>query len=394
MNYSAPRLHKRISCYFISLSIVLSLSPVFCDLIGVKGNVLYILFVLGAGLFSIRSIRFTNATLLILLYSAFAICLFSVKWQELGLMLYLVYFILAIVICSLLESNDFAYISRIITVLLFIELFGAVVGFTYAFLGGGALFEINNPDGRLASLFLSTMTNWRMENVIRPAGFFDEPGALSFVICAVCSLREILGLNRRVSLLMLTMGLITLSVAHVIYCVFFLLSEKIKIHKFVIASFFSIIIFSLMLSFGVGKQIYNKIDDVFLSRFEIVDGRVMGDNRSELLVNAYNILDDYGWFWGGGASCIYNPEQCNDTFPPFGENILSPAALTGIVVAAPYYILLAYLALFAFKKRSYMHLFGFMLILTQRPYLFSFGYALLILLVVYSFLDGKGIVGE
>lgn len=368
----------------IFMAVVFSLSPLFCSFLGLNGNIVYLSLMGGALLFCLRKIRYKFIYILFFIYVFISSLLFSLRWQEFGLIFYPVYFAVAFFISTSFDKSDLIQIAKIFTLALNVILVGAIVGFIYRFLGGEALLEIKNPDGRVASLFLSTMTNWYVGSIIRPSGIFDEPGALSFITCAVCSLRTMCKLDKRTTWIMLAMGLITLSVAHVIYCVLFFLSSKIRLRGLLYALPVGLCILISAISFGEKNELYDGLDSVFLSRFEVVDGKISGDNRSDLLTNAYNIVNDYGWLWGGAASCVYNSDTCNDIFPPFGENILSPAALTGIIVSAPYYMLLIYLLRVSVRNRQSLHLLGFMLLLTQRPYLFSFGYSMLIVLVISS----------
>jgi hypothetical protein len=107
-------------------------------------------------------------------------------------------------------------------------LIGAYLGFVYALAGGAPIFSIKNPDNRTSWLYLTTFTNARIGRIIRPSGFFDEPGALSFFICITAMLRNINKRNSKITLLLLFTGFITLSLAHLVYVIFHLLSMSYK----------------------------------------------------------------------------------------------------------------------------------------------------------------------
>lgn len=82
------------------------------------------------------------------------------------------------------------------------------------------------------------------------------------------------------------------------------------------------------------------VDRVLFSRFEVVDGKLTGDNRSDLMGNAYELIGNGSFLWGIDSRCILDVRSCNNNYPPFGENILSLLALVGILMSIPYYVCL------------------------------------------------------
>lgn len=376
--------------YFLACSIIFSLSPVFCNLLGVNGNIIFIIILSFVILIRVNKLQFTLKRFFLIFYLIFFSVLFSMRWQEISLIYYQIYLLISLLVIFCINDSIIICLTELLSRIILFLLIGAIIGFLYALWGGKPLLDIVNPDGRHAYLYLSTMTNWSSGVIIRPSGIFDEPGAFSFIICAICSLREMFKLNRKVSLLLMSLGMITLSIAHVIYFIFFLLSSRINLKKIIGYSFILFIVFIVFQD----SMFYKQIEGDFLSRFEVVNGRFAGDNRSELLLNAYSIIKHGDWFWGGAANCIFDVKECNIMYPPFGENILSPFALTGLFMSLPYYFVLLFLAFFSIKYKNSLHIFGFMLLLIQRPYLFSFGYSLLIVIICFALTNSSRRVYE
>ncbi|HAZ3859399.1 TPA: O170 family O-antigen polymerase, partial [Escherichia coli] len=100
----------------------------------------------------------------------------------------------------------------------------AVIGFIYAAIGGSAIYTITNPNGREFYFYLTTFTVTNYSGFIRPSAFFDEPGALSFYICFVVMLREILWPRKRaLNFALLAFGIVTLSLAHIVFTILYVI---------------------------------------------------------------------------------------------------------------------------------------------------------------------------
>ena len=112
------------------------------------------------------------------------------------------------------------------TAFMLVLLIGAIIGFALALNGAQPLFDIANSDGRPNYFYYTTFSNMRWGNVIRSSGLYDEPGAFSYMICAVSALRHLRGRDARVTWLMLGMGFVTLSLAHLVYVLLHALAER------------------------------------------------------------------------------------------------------------------------------------------------------------------------
>ena len=169
------------------------------------------------------------------------------------------------------------------TALMLVLLVGAVIGFILALNGVQPIFEIGNSNGRPNYFFYTTFSVVRWGNVIRPSGIYDEPGAFSFMVCAVAALRHLRGRDARVTWLMLAMGFVTLSLAHLVYVLIHAMAEKLRFRNVVgiVATLLPLILIAGYLG---GFQIVEKR---LLSRATITEaGEIVGDNRSWRMINA------------------------------------------------------------------------------------------------------------
>lgn len=376
---------EQSNLYVVSIFLVgllVPLSPILLHFSGLKSNLLsvlccFVVFVICCIIY--RPIKYSYISLFIVFIPIVSSILFSFYWGDLKLLFFTLYFIFSIITVMSLTYNDKKSIVIALSNIMYLVTGAAIVGFCYAFIGGEPLLEIENPDKRSAFLYLSTMTNFNVGLFIRPSGIFDEPGALSFFICFTCALRTLFHLPKKQTWVLLIAGLITFSVAHVIYLVFHYLSEKFN-PKSIFMSFIAVSV--LFTTPFLNDDIYEMMDSIFFQRFVIEDGNLKGDNRSELFSNAASLINTETFLWGVDSACILDVDLCNSKYPMFGENVLSPLALTGFVVSLPYYFSLLILLCYGSLRKENLFLIGVALLLFQRPYLMSYGYSLLIVLLL------------
>jgi hypothetical protein len=261
-----------------------------------------------------------------------------------------------------------------------ILLIGAILGFFYTFLGGEPFFYIKNEDTRLNGFFLSTFSNSYTLNIIRPSGIYDEPGALSFVVCLIVAGRKLLGKSNKHSWTLLILGFITLSLAHFIFVVCFLIEEMKGSN---IKAIFRLILFAVLLFFIIFFSSLKEVFDIFFfARFKIEDGQMAGDNRSALIKNALEYLDFKTFLFGLDVDCIVRPEICSQKgYNQFGDNPFGPLVWGGITLTLPYYLVSLFSAFYGFLKINFIYV-GIFLLLLQRVDVMSYGYGLLIALIV------------
>ena len=148
------------------------------------------------------------------------------------------------------------------------------------------LFSFTAQDGRNVQCFGLTCTNTYLANVIRYAGYFDEPGAMAYWGVFALSFNYLFINNKLLTKVLMTCLLFTLSLAYYIQLVFFFLFFYVKSAKQVI-----ILIFT---AFIVGNGIFYLMEEdsvlykYTLSRieFDADSGSLEGDNRSSLAEKA------------------------------------------------------------------------------------------------------------
>lgn len=253
------------------------------------------------------------------------------------------------------------------------------IGFCYALAGGPHIWTIQNPDGRDALLYLTTLSNsvFPMPNggaIIRPSFIYDEPGAYAFVIDAVLLASFMFHRRlRRQEWILLIGGMLTFSIAHMIVVLFLLIAAKHLRH----------VIFPIVLLAVIDYWIYISIDmSLVFGRLMISEGVIVGDNRSELFITALEILRIHPE--GVGSLCNWNISDCYESFGAFGDNPAFPGAYYGILSALAFYLVLLYILLrsiVGFQRDAMMVGFAIITLISQRPYLFNLGYNIWIVML-------------
>jgi hypothetical protein len=362
---------------------VISLSPLLNAFSPIKGNIIALASAATIVLIRIDwyAINRRIVGLILLLLATAGIS--ASYWGQPRMMLIPIYTISSVLAISVLCRRDVDAFVELFTWLMVAMLVGAVVGLFYAFLGGAPLLGFPNPDGRLNQLFLTTLTNSQYENFIRPSGLFDEPGTLSFVVCCLAALRHALGSNKKVTWTMLLLGLVTMSLAHMLYMVVHAINElsgsKHMMKALVMTTVVAIALYAIVTFVQPIQEIYSNL---MLAKFVVSDGRLAGDNRTDLFLNAASYINPKSFWFGIDARCAVGYVNCAEQgYGLYGENPLTLLVQWGLLISFPYYLGLFYLGIVAFLRRTLIPL-GIFLLLLQRPYTMSFGYALLILLTI------------
>jgi hypothetical protein len=364
---------------WIFLAAVAPLSPVL-HYLPVRANVFSMACTLWIFIKYFR-LRFDGFVYVVVLATLLISTLPAMYWDGLKLLAVPTYFIAALMLVSRLDDEDLRGFSDFSSTVLLVMLVGCIIGFFYAFLGGEALIEFANPDTRTNGLYLTTLSNAKLLNIIRPSGIFDEPGTLSFVVCMIAAQRHALRMDRRMTWTLLGLGFITFSIAHVIYAVAHLAAELRRSpgrtfrDAALILSVMTVLIVSV-------PGVYAVASDSLFQRFVLNDGSFQGDNRTELFLGALSQLDWRAFWWGLDADCIINIPACvAKGYLPAGETPLGPLVLYGLFNSWAYYAVEALLLALFFRKGRFVAI-GIFLVLLQRPYVLNFGSAILILLTL------------
>lgn len=374
---------KKSKFNFVSLILivasVISISPIFLNFPIFQGNTISLLCL-------IIIIFFTNINLSKQgIFSIIILCIFAVintlYWGNFTLKSG-IYFYTILLIIFVLSKNDIVKFAEYLSNLSIVMLAGGIIGFIYALYGGESLYSFANEDTRMNGLYLTTFSNHYVNGLIRPSGIFDEPGALSFVICISVALRESLKMSRKTSWLLLVFGFVTLSTAHAIFSVlFWIKTQWVSLSKFFTGILIVILFLILFSSFDSPVL---AIIEYLLNRFRFVDGGFVGDNRTYLIINSYNYLDLKTFLFGLDGDCIAGTPLCNaEQYLGYCCNPLTPLVHYGIFLSLPYYICMAYLLVNSIKHRDLV-IFAVFLLLLQRPYIMAYGYAIMLLIYIYS----------
>lgn len=305
----------------------------------------------------------------------------AVYWMDARYILSPVFLIFSLFLIQLADQRALDAFLTLSTALMLVILVGAIIGFILVLNGVQPLFEIANNDGRPNYFFYTTFSNSWWGRVIRPSGIYDEPGVLSFMVCGIAALRHLRGRDSRVTWLMLGMGFVTLSLAHLIYVFFHVLAERLSFRN--LAGIMAILLPLVVIVGYLGG--YEILEKRLLGRVTITEaGELVGEIRSQRMVNAVEHLSAHpeSILFGAHPSCRFDYMTCKEKFPLMGENPLSPLAFQGIFLSWAYYLALAVLLLAPLFGREYIVSFAFGALLLQRPYLLDVGYALIGCLVV------------
>jgi hypothetical protein len=261
---------------------------------------------------------------------------------------------------------------------------GAWIGFLYSLNGGAPTYCFGNPDGSQNCLYLATFA--KPETVaywgaIRPAGIFDEPGALSFFTTLVVCLNELCDGGRKRSLILFSLGLVTLSLAHV-FC--FGAYAAIALRRRVAYLALVLVVLAAPLSDLLIERLAASSPMIaqFLDRFSIKDDRLSGDNRSNQVTEFFSLVDYDVSRYGSNAMSKYNKGWISSEDQ--SSNPFSIWFGYGFIMWIPYAITLVVLCRNMFERERPVQITAVLLVLLllQRPYIYSLYWGLAIWSVV------------
>lgn len=358
-------------------------SPITAFFLG--GAVVPTLFILAVVLMylvsDLRKVNFTG-TLFPIFFIIVVSTITALYWQDYRIVGVPLFLCAAIVTAAISTNSDVYGFVDIASIFMLILCFGAIVSLIYVFLGGPPLASFPNPDGRLNYIFLGTISNSYWGPLIRPAGIFDEPGAFSFFICATVTMRRILEKDSRLSWALLILGMVTMSLAHIVFIFFYFLSDRLSVRSMACLFILSFIGYLFI------KQsfAYELFQQVFLSRFEIADnGLLKGDNRTGAFFAAADLLTNIKVFlWGISPESYFNPEDyfSSSGLPPIGSNPLSKLVRMGFVMSSIYYMVVFIFLGSFIRGKKYFAVVGFGLLLLQRDFVFVISYSLFVMLIL------------
>ncbi len=383
-NKDVSSVYNKFNVITLIVVSLLLISPVFSLFKGLSTFITFIFFAIAVSLNFNRKEKYLKSYFVLVLYFLIATLILSIFHQEASFILLPFFFLTSIYFVLISTDLDLIKFIHIATKIILLITIGSIIGFFYAFIIGHPTFVFKNPNGLENQVFLTTMTNSRWGNFIRPSGIYDEPGALSFFICGISYIRHLLNFDSKKTRLILFLGLITFSVAHVIYLIFHLISEsKIKLNITLIKRTIYFVLVLLIIYFILlYTGTWEWISIVFFGRFQSENsGLFPGDNRSMYFFNAIEYISKHPLNLIFGESMNTNFDNVAFDYGVVGSNPLMPILSFGIFISWPYYLLLGILLFSVIKGQKYFASVGFALVLFQREFFLVVSYSMIFILV-------------
>ena len=195
------------------------------------------------------------------------------------------------------------------------------------------IFTFANPDGRTAFCFGLTCTNAVFGNIIRPAGFFDEPGALAAWGMYALVLNQIFIKNKKVEIALIFGLLSTLSIAYYIQLLLYILFFKIRFNRQTLLLSVAVIsVASYVYTLGPDNDIYK----LTFGRFETDRYGNLETNRDDLMYKAEKLYQKSP-VWGNGAENIEKGEYIADN--PY-ESLATDGIVGTIIIYLPLIVII------------------------------------------------------
>jgi hypothetical protein len=362
---------------------VLTLSPLL-HLAGIRGMYIYAL-VYGITLYSLIYGRRTIPVTGVILAAGVVLgsCLTSLYWHDYRIAVLPCFFIGSILLAGVADRDDIDRFINLCTVFLMIMLVLSWIGFLYVLHGGQPLFAITNIDGRENVFYLTTFSNWRVLDSIRPSGVFDEPGTFSFLVCAVAALRRIYNRSNTTSMVMLLLGLVTFSMTHIAFLVLFVLLRS---DRRFLDNLRVLLVICAGVTFVYFFLLREAIDAALMWKFNFhpETRSFSGDNRSEKVVLATTKLSMRSFLWGLDSTGITAVHKFTEKFGSMTATPMGPLITSGIFVSFPYYFFLIRVAWHGIRCRENHIYLAVVLLFLPRPYVTGFGYAVLAMIFLFS----------
>lgn len=203
-----------------------------------------------------------------------------------------------------------------------------VLAFVLYFTGNlSPLFPFENTDGRIAYCFGLTCSNAVVDNVIRVAGYFDEPGALAFWGIYALILNKEFVQNRMIEVILIFGLLFTLSAAYYIQILLYIMlyyGLSLKKNKGLL-----LVVLSSLIGFYIfaANNKDSTLNDLTIGRFEFNNGVTIESERKELAERAKDVFETSPIF-GVGQTSIRSGEYMGDN----EYELLASDGIIGMVI--------------------------------------------------------------
>lgn len=245
------------------------------------------------------------------------------------------FILLTYVVCLVIYNNEgFLLFMRRYNYWMALQAILALVAFILVFVGIlSPLLTSENTDGRPVYFFGITCSNaYYLGNLIRSAGFFDEPGALAFWGIYALLFNKLFVGSKNTEIALIIGLLSTLSLAYFIQLPLYFIFFSIKHFRSSVLHLVSVAVITL---FAYNQGINSKLYDLTFGRVE--KNIEYGTNRDKMTEEAQRVYDANPVF-GVGGSNMEKYEYMSDN--PY--EILAKDGMVGMVITYFPLLLLAF----------------------------------------------------
>jgi hypothetical protein len=318
--------------------------------------------------------------LLLVLLSLVTSLITGLYWSNWTVALFPSLFCMSLLVASTASKKELDSVIEIGSVILLMMLLGAWVAFFIGIMGVPSLGTFYAAGGRGIEFYYTSLGIPYPGNFLRVTGIYDEPGSFSFIICMFAFFRHISNMDKKFTWILLLLGFVTFSLAHLIYVVIHLAAER-NIFK----TFRRLIIIGSVFLLAITiVDVWPFFEQRLFHRLEVSSDPTkvfVGDNRTKYLLSSIAFIKDQldfrTFIFGADVSCIVSTGNCGQFAPYVGFNPFSPMILYGILISWPYYLFLLFALGFGVIRKEFWPLFAVALLFFQRPSMFSAGYATL-----------------
>lgn len=225
---------------------------------------------------------------------------------------YFLIIVYLLLLCLYNEGTLLKYIKFNNNLLALQCILGAVAFFLF-FMGQlSPIFPFENMDGRIAYCYGFTCSNAVVDNVIRVAGYFDEPGSLAFWGIYALILNKTFIENKKIEAVLIFGLLFTLSVAYYIQVTLYVLlyyGSAIKKNKVYIIFIVTLLIgFFVYVNNNTGSTLYK----LTIARFEVNKGSMTIESERALLAQRAKKVYESSPLFGVGQTKIRSGDYMGD----------------------------------------------------------------------------------
>ncbi|MFC5285210.1 O-antigen ligase family protein [Pedobacter alpinus] len=320
---------------------------------------------LGFSLLYIFKSRLNKVVIIMLLVQIFTAITFIIIHMDSAYVNFSLQLIIVLIIFILLENGLYIqFCKQLLGFVSVMAVFSVIIFFLCLVFNVAPLNEFTNPDGRPGYNFIITFTNVYFDvgafKIIRPSGFFDEPGTLSFYLIIGTLLNDLLFQYKRIRIVLLVCGIFTLSLAFYALLILYLCFryKKRYLSKIVLATFIVVLISTFAISsLDEEKQTllygytFGRIENIFDDKSKSDDTYFQGDNRSDLIENSFFAIRDSPII---GQGLSYRTNTSSVIYGKFvGANPLSLFAIHGLFGGVIFSLHLFYYLWVCFKTRRF-----------------------------------------